>query len=95
MRLQKFLADAGIASRRKAEELIAAGRVEVNGKTIRDMGCLDVYKRQLKALMDRIVDLHGQHEHQSLLCLLYTSRQVLCGGAGCGRENFCEDKGSD
>ena len=40
MRLQKFLADAGIASRRKAEELIAAGRVEVNGKTIREMGFL-------------------------------------------------------
>ncbi|MCH5198061.1 MAG: rRNA pseudouridine synthase [Oscillospiraceae bacterium] len=32
IRLQKFLADAGIASRRKAEELIAAGRVRVNGR---------------------------------------------------------------
>lgn len=31
VRLQKFLADAGIASRRKAEELIAAGKVKVNG----------------------------------------------------------------
>lgn len=31
MRLQKYLADAGIASRRKCEELIAAGRVTVNG----------------------------------------------------------------
>lgn len=40
MRLQKFLADAGIASRRKAEELISAGRVEVNGKTVREMGYL-------------------------------------------------------
>lgn len=38
MRLQKFLANAGIASRRKAEELIAAGRVEVNGQTVREMG---------------------------------------------------------
>ncbi len=38
MRLQKFLAEAGIASRRKAEEHIAAGRVEVNGVTIREMG---------------------------------------------------------
>lgn len=33
MRLQKYLADAGIASRRKCEELIAAGRVKINGQT--------------------------------------------------------------
>lgn len=33
-RLQKVLASAGIASRRKSEELIAAGRVQVNGKTV-------------------------------------------------------------
>jgi 23S rRNA pseudouridine2605 synthase len=32
-RLQKILAEIGIASRRKAEELIIAGRVTVNGKT--------------------------------------------------------------
>jgi len=32
LRLQKFLAQAGISSRRKAEELIAAGRVKVNGE---------------------------------------------------------------
>jgi len=33
IRLQKFLADAGVASRRKAEDLIAAGKVQVNGRT--------------------------------------------------------------
>lgn len=32
-RVQKILAEAGIASRRKAEELIAEGRVTINGKT--------------------------------------------------------------
>jgi 23S rRNA pseudouridine2605 synthase len=37
-RLQKFLAGAGVASRRKAEELVAAGRVSVNGVVIREMG---------------------------------------------------------
>ena len=31
MRIQRALARAGVASRRKAEELIAAGRVRVNG----------------------------------------------------------------
>lgn len=33
MRLQKYLADAGIASRRKCEEIIEAGRVKINGVT--------------------------------------------------------------
>lgn len=37
-RLQKFLAEAGVASRRKAEELIAAGRVKVNGIVIKEQG---------------------------------------------------------
>ncbi len=37
-RLSRFLAHAGIASRRHAEELIAAGRVQVNGKTIATQG---------------------------------------------------------
>ncbi|MGN1093183.1 MAG: pseudouridine synthase, partial [Monoglobaceae bacterium] len=38
VRLQKFLADCGIASRRGAETLIKAGRVKVNGETVREMG---------------------------------------------------------
>jgi len=37
-RLQKIIAAAGIASRRKAEELIAAGRVQVNGKVVTELG---------------------------------------------------------
>lgn len=37
-RLQKILSRAGIASRRKAEELILAGRVSVNGKTVTELG---------------------------------------------------------
>lgn len=32
IRLQKYLSECGVASRRKAEELIAAGRVKVNGR---------------------------------------------------------------
>lgn len=38
MRLQKFLARAGVASRRRAEELIRTGRVKVNGQTVTAMG---------------------------------------------------------
>ena len=37
-RLQKVIADSGIASRRKAEELILAGKVRVNGEVISELG---------------------------------------------------------
>lgn len=37
LRLSKYLAGAGVAARRKAEELITAGRVSVNGKTVTAM----------------------------------------------------------
>jgi pseudouridine synthase len=38
IRLQRFLAQAGVASRRKAEELIVAGRVKVNGEVVTELG---------------------------------------------------------
>jgi len=38
IRLQRYLAQAGVAARRKAEELITAGRVTVNGKVARVLG---------------------------------------------------------
>lgn len=38
VRLQKFLAEAGLASRRASEEIILAGRVAVNGEPVRQLG---------------------------------------------------------
>lgn len=40
MRLQKYLAECSVASRRKSEELILAGRVKVNGKIVNTLGTL-------------------------------------------------------
>lgn len=37
-RLQKVIAHAGVASRRKAEELILQGKVKVNGKVVKELG---------------------------------------------------------
>ena len=37
-RLQKYLAECGVASRRKCEEYIIQGKVQVNGKTITELG---------------------------------------------------------
>jgi len=51
MRLNKFLAHAGIASRRAADKLIAAGRVQVNGRVTREMG-VQVDPAQDKVLVD-------------------------------------------
>jgi 23S rRNA pseudouridine2605 synthase len=39
-RLQKIIAQAGLASRRKAEEMIRQGRVRVNGRTVTTLGTL-------------------------------------------------------
>jgi 23S rRNA pseudouridine2605 synthase len=40
VRLQKLLADAGIASRRACEEMILAGEIEVDGETVTTLPCL-------------------------------------------------------
>lgn len=37
-RLQKVIAHAGVASRRKAEEMILEGKVKVNGKVVKELG---------------------------------------------------------
>ncbi len=38
MRLQRYLAASGVASRRRSEELIVAGLVRVNGRVVRELG---------------------------------------------------------
>ena len=38
MRLQKYIAQAGIASRRKAEQIILDGKIKVNGKIVKELG---------------------------------------------------------
>ena len=37
-RLQKYIASCGIASRRKAEELITEGKIQVNGRKVTELG---------------------------------------------------------
>lgn len=51
-RLQKVIAEAGYASRRKAEELIKAGKVYVNGEKVTEMG--------FKVSGNDIIDINGK-----------------------------------
>ena len=55
-RLQKFLASAGVASRREAEKLIASGRVAVNNQTVVEMGTKVEPGSDLVTVDGRLVD---------------------------------------
>ena len=51
-RLQKFIASCGVASRRKAEELITEGKVQVNGRRITELGVkIDPQKDKVKVYL--------------------------------------------
>jgi len=63
-RLQKFLARAGVASRRKSEELITNGQVAVDGHVVRELGSLVDSENQ-------IVTVDGkQVEVEAITCVL-------------------------
>ncbi|AYC29354.1 pseudouridine synthase [Paenisporosarcina cavernae] len=70
-RLQKVLAHAGIASRRKAEEMILAGQVKVNGKVIRELGT--------KVSDADVVEVDGVklEKEQKVYFLLYKPRGII------------------
>jgi len=64
-RLQKIIAAAGIASRRKAEELIASGRVAVNGKVVTELGTKADPEQDHIRVNGKL--LHGAQRHVYLL----------------------------
>jgi pseudouridine synthase len=55
VRLQKFLAEAGIASRRASEQVITAGRVTVNGEVASQLGAKVDPQRDLVTVDGRVV----------------------------------------
>lgn len=57
MRLNKFLSSAGVCSRRKADELIASGQVEVNSKIVRELGSVVDEKKDVVKVEGKIVSL--------------------------------------
>ena len=72
-RLQKVLAQAGIASRRAAEEIILAGRVRVDGKIVRELGT------QVDPRTSRVeVDGNKIVAEKLIYIVLHKPRGVVC-----------------
>ena len=59
LRLQKFIADCGITSRRKGEDLILQGRVQVNGETVRELGVKVNPSQDVVYVDGKIADLNA------------------------------------
>src|SRR6185295_1837934 len=73
VRLQKFLAEAGVASRRAAEQFILDGRVAVNAQVVRLLGT------KIDPLHDRVtVDDKPVRAHRKLYIALHKPRGCVC-----------------
>ncbi len=57
VRLQKYIADCGICSRRKAEELISQGKIKVNGKVVQELGSKVNPEKDIVMYNDRKITL--------------------------------------
>lgn len=71
-RLQKVMANAGIASRRASEKLILAGKVQVNGQVVTELGT--------KVAGDDIIKVNGktiEHQENKVYFLFYKPRGVI------------------
>jgi 23S rRNA pseudouridine2605 synthase len=83
IRLQKVIADAGVASRRKAEELIRQGRVTVNGRVSIEMGLkVDPVKDHVK-----VDGRHLKPAAPKAYVILNKPKDVLTTLAGPGEED--------
>ena len=71
-RLQKYLASCGVASRRKSEEIILAGRVKVNGVVVKDLGF------KINDKDDVLVDDNQVSREEKLYYLLYKPEKIIC-----------------
>lgn len=66
MRLQRFLARAGVASRRGSENLMTAGRVRVNGRVVTELGSKVDPERDVVSVDGRVYALFDAHGYLML-----------------------------
>jgi len=76
VRLQKFLAEAGVASRRAAEQFILDGRIAVNGQLVRQLGT------KVDPLHDKVTaDGRPVHVRRKLYVALHKPAGCVCSHA--------------
>ena len=74
MRLNKFLSSAGVASRRKCDELISQGKISVNGKVITELGTIIDEKKDKVLAFGEPVSLQNEfiylklHKPKGYIC---------------------------
>jgi 23S rRNA pseudouridine2605 synthase len=85
VRLQKFLAEAGIASRRASEDIIVAGRVTVNGEKAAQLGVKVDPARDRVAVDGRVVKAR-----RKLYIALHKPRGYVCTRAGQARDTISD-----
>lgn len=63
IRLQKYIAQSGITSRRKAEELIVQGKIKVNGKIVNELGKKVNIKKDKVEYNGKIINLNKDYTY--------------------------------
>ena len=86
-RLQKFMAESGVASRRKSEELILSGAVSVNGEVVTDMGIKIDTERDIVCVNGEIIKLT---ERKLYYIINKPEGYVSTAKDQFGRPNVCE-----
>jgi 23S rRNA pseudouridine2605 synthase len=82
-RLQKYLAQAGISSRRSAEKLILAGRVSINHKTVTELGRSIILGKDVVAVDGKVVapqkkHLYAFHKPEGVVCTMRDPQGRKC-----------------
>ena len=75
-RLQKFLANAGIASRRKCEELIKEGKIQVNGMTVTELGTKINPQKDIVKYDGKIIKENSNKIYILLILLILSSISI-------------------
>jgi 23S rRNA pseudouridine2605 synthase len=90
-RIQKILANAGVASRRNVEEMIRQGRVTVNGKVMTDLPILIDPQKDKIAVDDEPVKLKGGGTEKRVYLLMNKPRGVFSTNVAQGEQTRAID----